>query len=54
MTLSSGEVARISTGACLPDGADAVVQVEDTELVEDADDVSFFFLLSLLFVAMAG
>eukprot|EP00117_Sycon_ciliatum_P033654 scpid44881/ scgid2076/ Gephyrin; Molybdopterin adenylyltransferase; Domain G; Molybdopterin molybdenumtransferase; Domain E len=38
VTLSSGEVARISTGACLPEGADAVVQVEDTELVEDADD----------------
>ena len=29
---------RISTGAPLPPGADAVVQVEDTELVKDADE----------------
>lgn len=29
---------RISTGAPVPPGADAVVQVEDTELVKDADD----------------
>ena len=38
--IKSGEVARISTGACLPEGADAVVQVEDTELLEDAEEVS--------------
>ncbi len=29
---------RISTGAPLPPGADAVVQVEDTELVKEADE----------------
>jgi gephyrin len=30
---------RITTGAPVPPGADAVVQVEDTELVESADEV---------------
>ena len=34
----SGHVMRITTGAPIPSGADAVVQVEDTELVESADD----------------
>ena len=34
-----GTVVRISTGAPLPPGADAVVQVEDTELIEASDDV---------------
>ena len=34
-----GSVVRISTGAPLPPGADAVVQVEDTELIEASDDV---------------
>lgn len=37
-TLKSGEIIRISTGAPLPNGADAVVQVEDTELVKASDD----------------
>ena len=32
-----GYCIRISTGAPLPPGADAVVQVEDTELLKDAD-----------------
>ena len=32
--LASGECVRISTGATVPAGADAVVQVEDTELLE--------------------
>jgi molybdopterin molybdotransferase len=34
--VSSGEAVRIMTGAALPDGADAVVMVEDTEAVESA------------------
>ena len=38
--LIPGHVIRITTGAPIPKGADAVVQVEDTELVEEADDVS--------------
>ncbi|GJQ65340.1 hypothetical protein Trydic_g7455 [Trypoxylus dichotomus] len=35
--LKKGEVIRISTGAAVPYGADAVVQVEDTELIEYDD-----------------
>ena len=35
----SGSVARITTGAPMPPGANAVVQVEDTELVESSEDV---------------
>ncbi|XP_065660902.1 gephyrin isoform X3 [Hydra vulgaris] len=33
-SISSGECSRITTGAPIPPGADAVVQVEDTEVVE--------------------
>ncbi|KAJ1868602.1 hypothetical protein LPJ78_000114 [Coemansia sp. RSA 989] len=33
-TLRPGEVVRVATGAPIPPGADAVVMVEDTELVE--------------------
>lgn len=36
----SGEIVRISTGACIPCGANAVVQVEDTELIEATPDGS--------------
>ena len=35
----AGTVSRITTGSPLPQGADAVVQVEDTELLEKTDDV---------------
>ncbi|XP_041467854.1 gephyrin-like isoform X2 [Lytechinus variegatus] len=38
LELLPGHVIRITTGAPIPKGADAVVQVEDTELVEEADD----------------
>ncbi|XP_025829756.1 gephyrin isoform X2 [Agrilus planipennis] len=38
--LQPGEVIRISTGAPLPLGADAVVQVEDTDLIKASDDGS--------------
>ena len=34
-------MARITTGAAVPEGADSVVQVEDTELIESSDDVIF-------------
>ncbi|EDV20302.1 uncharacterized protein TRIADDRAFT_61235 [Trichoplax adhaerens] len=33
-----GCIARISTGAVVPEGADAVVQVEDTELFQSSDE----------------
>lgn len=36
--LNSGECVRINTGAPLPPGADAVVQVEDTKLIKDQED----------------
>ncbi|XP_023228428.1 gephyrin-like [Centruroides sculpturatus] len=36
--LMSGNCIRISTGAPVPSGADAVVQVEDTELTNQSDD----------------
>eukprot|EP00758_Cryptobia_borreli_P007301 Tbor_TRINITY_DN5278_c0_g1::TRINITY_DN5278_c0_g1_i1::g.16301::m.16301/K15376/GPHN; gephyrin len=32
--LKRGEICRVSTGGPVPDGADAVVQVEDTELID--------------------
>jgi gephyrin len=35
-TLSPGTVAYISTGGPVPEGADAVVQIEDTKAIEDA------------------
>ncbi|CAI0397393.1 unnamed protein product [Linum tenue] len=35
VTLTPGTVAYVTTGGPIPDGADAVVQVEDTEKVED-------------------
>lgn len=31
---------RVTTGAPIPCGADAVVQVEDTELLRESEDVS--------------
>ena len=37
--VTSGSVCRITTGAPLPAGTDAVVQVEDTELLERSDNV---------------
>ncbi|XP_065883628.1 gephyrin-like isoform X2 [Dysidea avara] len=38
VTVVSGTCCRITTGAPLPSGADAVVQVEDTELVKSSED----------------
>jgi len=38
--LTSGSVYRITTGAPLPLGADAIVPVEDTALLEEDEDVS--------------
>ncbi|POO01496.1 Bifunctional molybdenum cofactor biosynthesis MobB/MoeA [Trema orientale] len=36
VTLTSGTVAYVTTGGPIPDGADAVVQVEDTEQIEES------------------
>ncbi|PNJ70809.1 GPHN isoform 10 [Pongo abelii] len=37
-TVMPGQVMRVTTGAPIPCGADAVVQVEDTELIRESDD----------------
>lgn len=34
---------RVTTGAPIPCGADAVVQVEDTELLRESEDVSISY-----------
>ena len=39
MEVVPGGVARITTGAPIPSGADAVVMVENTELLESSEDV---------------
>ncbi|CAI9774549.1 unnamed protein product [Fraxinus pennsylvanica] len=36
VTVTPGTVAYVTTGGPIPDGADAVVQVEDTQLIENA------------------
>ena len=38
LKIEKGYCARISTGAPVPSGANAVIQVEDTELVEKSAD----------------
>ena len=35
----AGHAMRITTGAAVPQGSDAVVQVEDTKLIESKDEV---------------
>ena len=42
-----GQVMRVTTGAPIPCGADAVVQVEDTELIRESDDVRHYQVLRL-------
>ncbi|TWW71668.1 gephyrin-like isoform X1 [Takifugu flavidus] len=37
-TIMPGQVMRVTTGAPIPCGADAVVQVEDTELLRESED----------------
>ncbi|XP_017332234.1 gephyrin isoform X8 [Ictalurus punctatus] len=37
-TVMPGQVMRVTTGAPIPCGADAVVQVEDTELLQESED----------------
>ncbi|XP_072378222.1 gephyrin [Diabrotica undecimpunctata] len=45
--LKSGEAIRISTGAPLPSGADAVVQVEDTSIVKASPDGSLELIIKI-------
>lgn len=44
-TVMPGQVMRVTTGAPIPCGADAVVQVEDTELLRESEDVSLTFTI---------
>ena len=37
--MTPGNIVRITTGAPVPDGADAVVMVENTEIISSSDDV---------------
>lgn len=45
-TVMPGQVMRVTTGAPIPCGADAVVQVEDTELLRESEDVSTRVMIS--------
>lgn len=49
-----GQCARISTGAPVPDPCDAVVQVEDTELVRASEDGSQEFEVNIITAPTAG
>lgn len=51
--MNSGEVIRISTGAAVPEGADAVVQVEDTCLIEATEDGSKELQIEIIFAPKA-
>ena len=43
--MSPGHVMRITTGAPVPQGSDAVVQVEDTRLIQSQNEVGDFLNL---------
>ena len=45
--LTLGKAVRVTTGAPMPPGADAVVAVEETLLVSEADNVRLLFVGSL-------
>ena len=47
-TVMPGQVMRVTTGAPIPCGADAVVQVEDTELLRESEDVSTLVMIEPL------
>ena len=38
LTLSRGKIARVTTGGMVPEGANAVVMVEDTKLIQSSED----------------
>ncbi|XP_061561155.1 gephyrin b isoform X2 [Phycodurus eques] len=44
-TVMPGQVMRVTTGAPIPCGADAVVQVEDTELLRESEDLATVLLI---------
>nr|CAI5828087.1 unnamed protein product [Callosobruchus analis] len=52
--LQHGEAVRISTGAPVPPGADAVVQVEDTKLLEASEDETEEIVVEILKAPQPG
>lgn len=53
-TLQNGQIARITTGGMVPDGADAIVMVEDTELEETSEDGKQETIVKVLAKVQAG
>ena len=47
-SLQPGECMRINTGAAVPEGADSVVQVEDTKLIESTADAKTELVIEIL------
>lgn len=52
LELGIGECFKINTGAPVPNSADAIVQLEDTKLIEESDEVEK--LIEILVVPTAG
>ncbi|XP_061723052.1 gephyrin [Cydia pomonella] len=52
--LAPGQCARVNTGAALPAGADAVVQVEDTKLVSASEDGDTELEVEIMVAPTAG
>lgn len=48
--IKSGFCTRISTGAAIPNGANAVVQVEDTKVLEETEVLIIILLKQKLFI----
>ena len=46
--VQNGQAIRVTTGAPVPAGADSVIPVEETELIESTQDVQFLFDFMLL------
>ncbi|CAO3683512.1 unnamed protein product [Umbelopsis vinacea] len=53
-TLHNGQIARITTGGMVPEGADSIVMVEDTELEEASDDGKQEKVVKILAKVQAG
>ena len=52
--VTQGHCVRISTGAPLPPGADAVVQVEDTKLLLETSDGAVEIEIEILVMPSVG
>ena len=47
-SLQLGECIRINTGAAVPEGADSVIQVEDTKLIDSSPDSNSELVIEIL------